>query len=183
MSFIHSNWFDPRADRQVVLCFNFFFFSVMFHWDDHNLSWLFPNATHFVLENEITTLYIQNLMDDIFSSLQNSIHSTALKDQTPPASKNDEEEELFAVGDITNAFGIPWAALQIPTRHLFDSFVDQANFLVNWLRFCSNTQTWKWVILVGMYMLLRSVGYLTQLPQNGSLRQNFSHYINSPATK
>ena len=61
-------------------------------------------------------------MDDIFSSLQNSIHSTALKDQTPPASKNDEEEELFAVGDITNAFGIPVTALQIPTRHLFDSF-------------------------------------------------------------
>ena len=72
-------------------------------------------------------------MDDIFSSLQNSIHSTASipKDQTPPASKNDDEEELFAVGDITNAFGIPWAALQIPTRHLFDSFDDQANFLVN----------------------------------------------------
>ena len=73
-------------------------------------------------------------MDDIFSSLQNSIHSTALKDQTLPASKNDDEEELFAVGDITNAFGIPWAAqpaLQIPTRHLFDSFDDQANFLVN----------------------------------------------------
>ena len=67
-------------------------------------------------------------MDDIFSSLQNSIHST---DQTPPASKNDDEEELFAVGDITNAFGIPWAALQIPTRHLFDRFDDQANFLVN----------------------------------------------------
>ena len=62
-------------------------------------------------------------MDDIFSSLQNSIHSTALKDQTPPASKNDEEEELFAVGDITNAFGIPATALQIPTtRHLSDSF-------------------------------------------------------------
>ena len=62
-------------------------------------------------------------MDDIFSSLLNSIHSTALKDQTHhQLRKNDDEEELFAIGDITNAFGIPATALQIPTRHLFDSF-------------------------------------------------------------
>ena len=59
-------------------------------------------------------------MDDIFSSLRNSIHSTAPKNQTP-VTENDEEE-LFAAGDITNAFGIPRTALQIPTRHLFDSF-------------------------------------------------------------
>ena len=63
-------------------------------------------------------------MDDIFSSLLNSIHSTAPKDQTHrQLRKNDDEEELFAVGDITNAFGIPATALQIPTtRHLSDSF-------------------------------------------------------------
>ena len=84
---------STRGQTDKSSCALIFFFGDV-SLDDHNLSWLFPNATHFVLENEITTLYIQNLMDDIFSSLLNSIHSTALKDQTLPASKNADEEIL-----------------------------------------------------------------------------------------